>query len=292
MFDLHMHTTFSDGKDSLEEIIDNVKNANIDFFSITDHDTAESARQILASNELQNKIKEKGLSYVTGCEFTCVYEGYEMHILAYDFDPYAPEIKHFENQMTALLKEKDVHRFKFLEDNGYVFSKQSKEYLDSRLNIRKLDLANCLVNDGYFPTLKSAIWDCLENIEYPRIYRLDGKEVVETLSKIGAKMVWAHSIHGLGEDPLTFEEIEQVCTKLKPYGLSGLECYYSLYNKEEISKLLEIAKKLDLFVTVGSDYHGANKKVALAEVSTDGTVPQKDEIKVEQIFKNIIAALL
>ena len=82
MFDLHMHTTFSDGKDSLEEIIDNVKNANIDFFSITDHDTAESARQILASNELQNKIKEKGLSYVTGCEFTCVYEGYG-HALAY-----------------------------------------------------------------------------------------------------------------------------------------------------------------------------------------------------------------
>lgn len=288
MFDLHMHTTFSDGKDSLEELIENVSKTDIKFFSITDHDIAESARKIYSSAELQNKIKEKGLKYVSGCEFTCIYNGYEMHILAYDFDPKHPEIARFEKEFSDLLKEKDIYRYKYLEDNGYILSKESKEFLQSRVNVRKLDLANCLVNDGYFETLKSAIWDCLENVPYPRKYRLDAKDVVESLSKIGAKMVWAHSIHGLGEDPITFEEIEQICTELKEYGLAGLECYYSLYNKEEIENLKKIAQKLDLFITAGSDYHGSNKKVALAELSVDGTVPIDDEIKVETIFKRVI----
>ena len=288
MFDLHMHSTFSDGKDDVETLIKNVKNAGIDYFALTDHDTALGCRTILKSEELKNLIKSNNLTFVTGVEFTCLYNGYKMHILAYDFDPFAPEVLALEQQMTDLLKEKDVHRFKFLEDNGYVLSEKSKEFLNSRINIRKLDLANCLVNDGYFDDVQVAIWECLENIKYPRQYRLNAVEVVETMTKIGAKMVWAHSLHGLKEEPITHEEVDKVVTELKPHGLVGLECYYSLYNAEEIAGLIEIANKHDLFITCGSDYHGKNKYVQLTEMSCDGTLVDENNIKVKSIFKNVV----
>ncbi len=289
VFDMHMHSTFSDGKDDVETLIDNVKKAGIEFFSITDHDTALSARTILTSDKLKEKIHNYGLKYVPGVEWTCIYNGTKMHILAYDFDPFLPEIAKFEQELKALLKEKDVYRMKYIKDGGYTLSEKSLEFLRTRENIRKLDIANCLVNDGYFKTLEDAIQNFLEGFKYPREYRLDGKAVVETLSKCGAKMVWAHSIHGLNEKPLSFEKIEEVVKELKPYGLAGLECYYSIYNEEEINKLVDIAKRNDLFVSVGSDYHGANKTVKLGETSSDGSKVDLNNIKLDKIYKNIVS---
>ena len=101
-------------------------------------------------------------------------------------------------------------------------------------------------------------------------------------------MVWAHSLHGINEKPLSLEEVETQIVELKKIGLSGLECYYSLYNKEEIEGLKKIAEKHGLFITCGSDYHGTNKYVNLTELSCDGTTPKDDEIIVTKTFKHII----
>ena len=288
MFDLHIHSTYSDGTDDVETIINNIAKTNIKYFSITDHDVAESAREIFASKKLQKLIKDNGLTYVPGIEMTCKFNNYKMHILGYDYDPDLPEIKHFEKEVNLLLKEKDVYRQEKLKEMGYIFSEKSMQFLNTRKNIRQLDVAKCLVDDGYFSDNQDAITLALKKIHYPKSYKLDGGEVVKTLAEKGVKMVWAHSLHGIGEKPITFEEVESVLVELKKLGLSGLECYYSLYNADEINRLIEIAKKLDLFITIGSDYHGTNKYVKLGEVSCDGTIPQDGEIKVESIFSNII----
>ena len=288
MFDLHIHTSFSDGSDSVEEVIENIHNSGIDYFSITDHDTALSARTILNSEQLRKKISDYNMTYVTGTEWTCEFMGYSVHILSYDFDPFANEVFALENEIKILLKEKNNFRFEHIKNLGYTFSQKSMEFLNSRENIRKLDLANCLVNDGYFSNIQDAIDRCLKNIKYPRKYKLDGKKVISTLTKTGAKMVWAHSIHGLGKKPISYEEIDYLVSEMKKLGLAGLECYYSLYNRQEIDELIKIVKKHNLFLTCGSDYHGKNKTVALAEISSDGSLPKAGEIVVDKIFKNAI----
>ncbi len=285
MIDLHLHTTCSDGKDTIEELISNVKNAGVEYFSITDHDTARAGREILSNEALQNKIKENGLKYVTGCEFSCIFGSQEMHILAYDFDPFAPEVAEIEAKFAKLLKEKDDFRLREIETR-YKLSEKSHQYLDSKENVRKLDFANCLVNDGYFANVDDACQQYLNKMHYDGPDRLDAVYVVETMTKIGAKMVWAHSLHGVTDKPISHEEVEHYARELKQYGLVGLECYYSLYNEEEIEKLVEIAERLDLVVTCGSDYHGKNKPVKLAMFSSDGSTPDFEKVGVQQIFKN------
>lgn len=288
MIDLHMHSLYSDGTEDVETIIHKVARAGIKYFSITDHDIADSAREIFSSEKLQGLIKEYGLTYVTGIEFTCKFNDYKMHILGYDYDPNLSQIKVFEDEIMTSLKEKDFYRDTELEKKGYIFSQDSINFLKTKKNIRKLDVANCLVKDGYFNDNQEAIRVALDPIKYPRSYRLDGKQVVKTLSDAGVKMVWAHSLHGINEKPLSLEEVETQIVELKKIGLSGLECYYSLYNKEEIEGLKKIAEKHGLFITCGSDYHGTNKYVNLTELSCDGTTPKDDEIIVTKTFKHII----
>ncbi len=288
MIDLHMHSSYSDGSDDIWQLIQNVKDAGITKFSVTDHDIAGGCREILKNEKIKSFIRENGMQFVTGAEFSCIFEGYEVHILAYDFDPNAKEIEYFENKVTELIKEKDVYRFKAFEEAGYHLSQKSMEFLKTRINIRKPDLANCLVNDGYFDNIDDAIQLFIKHIKFPKSYRLDAKEVIEKLSSIGAKMVWAHSLHGINEKPITFEEVEMIATKLKEHGLVGLECFYTLYNKQEIERLVEIAHKLGLFVTAGSDYHGKNKQSALGETSCDKTPVMEVAQNFDKYFKNII----
>ena len=289
MYDLHLHTTFSDGKDDVKTLINNVNNAGVDYFSITDHDTAAACRKVFSDESLQNQIKEKGLTFVVGTEFSCVYGKYEMHILAYDFDPFAPEVAELEKELALLLQQKANFRLVEIEKAGYKLSKESYDFLNSRLNVRKLDYANCLVNEGYFTDVDDACKNFLNPMKYKGVDRLDAIKVLTNMTKIGAKMVWAHSLHGLNEKPITHEDVEKVVSELKPYGLAGLECFYSLYNKNEIKGLIDIAQRQGLFVTAGSDYHGKNKTVELAEFSCDGSPVNFDLIQVKNIFKNTIS---
>jgi predicted metal-dependent phosphoesterase TrpH len=88
MIDLHMHTTCSDGTDSVEKLVDNVIEAGITCFSITDHDTAKACRKILKSEELKQKIHNAGVTFVPGIEFSCIYNGRKCALINSNFSLY------------------------------------------------------------------------------------------------------------------------------------------------------------------------------------------------------------
>lgn len=286
MIDLHMHSSCSDGKDNVEEILKNVKKAGIKYFSITDHDTAESGRIIFADKNLQKFIHENELVYTPGMEISCEYKGHKMHILAYDFNPSLPEVFELEKKYNELLKQKADEKIELLKNAGYVLSKKSLAFLKTRINIRTLDLANCLVNDGYFNDLQKSANYVSKGLKTSVKSRLDAKFVLPLMKSVGAKLVWAHPIYGVGDKPESFEDIFWLAEELKQFGLSGLECFYSLYNKEQIDKLLDIAENLGLLITAGSDYHGKNKPVKLAERTIDGSKVDELKIEVDKIFVN------
>ena len=73
MVDLHIHSLYSDGTEDVETIINKVASSGIKFFSITDHDLADSAREIFASEKLKSLIHSNGLTFVPGIEFTCKF---------------------------------------------------------------------------------------------------------------------------------------------------------------------------------------------------------------------------
>ena len=241
MVDLHMHSICSDGSDNIEELINNVIVAGIDLFALTDHDTAEGCRQIFRNEYLQKLIKDNNVKFISGAEWTALYKNQKMHILAYDFDPFDDEIFRLEKEMHVKLEKKDEFRIGELKRNGYNFSNKSIEYLKNKENVRTLDFARCLVNDGWFDDVQIAANFLIHKIKYPHQCRFDAIELLKTLKSLGATIIWAHSIYDVKKEYTSFERVEEIVKELKPYGLDGLECYYSLYKKDEINKLIEVA---------------------------------------------------
>jgi hypothetical protein len=67
-----------------------------------------------------------------------------------------------------------------------------------------------------------------------------------------------------------------LCEKLKADGLGGMEVHYSTHNPKQTAELLDIARRLDLLVTGGSDFHGLTKPDIEVGVGRGGlTVPVK-----------------
>ena len=271
MIYLHIHSNYSDGSDNLSELIDNLHKAGVKTFALTDHDTAEGCRQILSSESLKQKLIDYKMNFIVGAEWTCIYGNQKMHILAYGFDPFDEKVINLEKKMRSMLDEKDKFRTIALKNNGISLSEKSKKYLKSKENVRSMDFANCLVWDGYFDDVQDAFKNCLTKIKYPFECRFDTIELIEEMNKIDAKVVWAHSIYDDKGKVTSFEDVERISKELKLFGLYGLECFYSLYKKDEIQKLVEIAKRNNLLYTSGSDYHGQNKVVKIGQFSSDGT---------------------
>ena len=284
MLDLHMHSVHSDGKDDLDALIDNLKEAGIDYFSLTDHDTAEGCRKMLFDEKLKNKLAENNMTFITGVEFTGIIEDRNVHILAYDFDIDSPAIKEAEQMEAAMVNKVNDYRWQCVKEAGFSLTEESVARLKAKKNIRKMDFAELLVENGHYPDAQTAAREFFTS-NYPFADRVDACEIISMLSKAGAKMVWAHSIGGVGEKPLEYDRIRDLASKMKKLGLVGLECYYSTYTKEQIDVLLKIADELGLYVSCGSDYHGKNKPVKLAQFSCDGTPVDLSKITITKLFK-------
>ena len=99
--------------------------------------------------------------------------------------------------------------------------------------------------------------------------KFEGEEAVEVLKNAGAFPVWAHPLGGEGEEHISQSKFLQQLETMKELGIKGLECYYSRYNEDEIEFLVDVAKQNDLLISGGSDYHGANKTVKLAQLNVD-----------------------
>lgn len=82
MIDLHMHTKYSDGTDSVKEILINAKEANLDIISITDHNTCNAYREMKRFDV--SEFYDGNI--IVGCEFTTSFDGRLIEVLGYGFD--------------------------------------------------------------------------------------------------------------------------------------------------------------------------------------------------------------
>ena len=271
--DLHMHTSVSDGTDAPEEIVERVRAAGLDIFSVTDHDSFS------ACVEIGGELKSGDPAFVFGVEFSCEDEDGLCHILGYGYDANAPSIIEAVATGHDLRISKLSGRLKFMEDEfGFTFSEDDRSALYRMNNPGKPHLGNLLVKYGYAATKSEAIKDFVNKCGDKEAH-LSPEYAVEAIIKAGGIPVIAHPSLGGGNALITGERMEKRIKKLVGYGLKGLEAFYSGFDKELMEETLSFARKYDLYVTAGSDYHGANKTVELGQTNAPKAADYPEGLK-------------
>lgn len=234
--DMHTHTIHSDGVLSVFELLTLAKKKGLSGISITDHNSVEGLNEAV---ELSKKI---GIEIISGIELDVNVNGKKIHLLGY-----------FLNHKSPMLLEK-LRRFNL---------KKIKLFMKYCLKLQKkgieLEINNVLSNGIDKNVLLHLSEEdaslLLEELEMIRNYAFDFNEAVELIRQANGVPVLAH----LNRISRKNSEIEKIILEGKRYGLLGIEGIYTEYSLLEVKEYLKLAKKHDLIVTGGSDFHGKNR---------------------------------
>lgn len=257
MKDLHIHTIYSDGELTVEEIIKKVQENKVDFFSITDHDTILGNKEII-ENDLHKKY---GLKFVTGIELSAQIEKGKCHILGYNIDIY----NEYLNKQILELDEMNKYNLNlvinYLKQNFGINlnSEQISRIFDKKGSTNNVQLSKILVELGYALSTKEAFDKYIQiakNAVRMKKHELSSYECIKMIKVAGGIPVLAHNY----QLKKNYIELKKYLIDLKQHGLMGLECYHSGFKPSGITNSIDLANKLNLLQTGGSDYHGPNVK--------------------------------
>lgn len=275
--DLHMHTTVSDGTDRPEEIVGKVRSSGIEIFSVSDHDSIECASVISGLLGHEDPV------FISGVEFSCKDEEGKYHILGYGYDPEGESIRRVVEQGHAFRMDTVRRRLAFLSDAfGFTFPKEETDALLSLKNPGKPHIGNLMVKYGYAKTKEEAILEYINKMPKKEAY-VKPKDAIEGILGSGGIPVLAHPFFGSGSQSIPFTDIRDRVRRLKSYGLSGIEGFYSGFDADMIRHALKVAEEMDLYVTAGSDYHGGNKTVKLGDTGLDRFLAEEPDPSLEKV---------
>ena len=268
--DLHMHSSSSDGTDSIAGLLAKVKAAGIECFALTDHDTIAGVlamERLLAEQPVSSKSR---IQFIRGVEFSCITSLGKCHILGYGYD-YNDEVSQSVlAKGEALRREKLEKRLDFLQQEyGIEFAPQEVEAMRGMGSVGKPHLAELMVQMGVAESASEAIQKYINHC--PTFdSRLPAGEAIQAIRNAGGVAVWAHPYGGAGEPALTEQELTSQLELLLEFGLQGLECHYSRYDLSQTGRLAEYAKKYKLCISGGSDYHGRKNFPELGQLNVEG----------------------
>lgn len=243
--DLHLHTTHSDGRLSVAELIDRVAVSSATLFSITDHDTTNGLDEAFQYTE-----KYPDLRLIPGIELSADTSDDEIHVLGYFIDYHN---RQFQQHLTGFRdgrKTRAQMMIKNLCDLGMEITWERVLQIAGDGTVGRPHIALALVEAGYFEAPKDAFINHLnrQGLAYAEVPKLTPQDAVALIKSTGGVAVLAH--------PFEIKNMTRWIRILKNEGLDGLETFYGGYDVGTVNHLLRISASYDLIATGGSDFHG------------------------------------
>ena len=268
MIDLHMHTKYSDGTDSLVELLNNANKKELKVISITDHDCVDSYKEL---DELYIERYYNG-RIIVGCEFTTSFDNRTIEVLGYGFDykkvnEYLSNFYTDEfvissrialfNRLVNILKENNlIYNNKVIED-----AIKDKFYLISIYNeLIKYKENEDILNEHLFGSYSDFIRKGIYNPK-SKLFLNHGEfkpkieEIINIIHSCGGIAFLAHPFQYKFNDTEIF--LDKIYNKIN---FDGIECFYTTFTEEQIDYIKDFANKRNLLISGGSDYHGKNKR--------------------------------
>ncbi len=250
--DLHVHSTASDGTMSPAQLVRYAKEKGLSAMALTDHDTIDGVPEAMAEAAKQH------FELVPGVEISVTYPKGEMHILGYYLDIASPSLMQALQELRRHRDERNPKMIACLNRLGLKITMEEVAAEARGTIVGRPHFAAAMVKKGYVLTLAEAFEKYLGSgkAAYVPKERLTPEEGIKLIREADGLAVLAHPKYMAAE---SFANFERTLQNLISYGLNGLEVYYSEHSSAETQAFLEIARKYNLLVTGGTDFHGHNK---------------------------------
>lgn len=258
--DLHMHTRFSDGEMTPQELIDMRVAEGYELLAITDHDGIGGS---VAGAQYAESI---GLQFIYGIEFDSEdVLGKDLHILGYGFDPHDEEFMETLIYVTDERRNRNERFRDCLNKRGYGITPEEIWNVNNGRYVGKPTFATVMVQKGIVKDVKEAFDTVFKEEDLKAIKKvtLSTQEVIKVIQKAGGLAVMAHPMEQRRPDE-SFEEFKprmyELIDKMVEYGIDGLECFHPSASPEQSELFVAYAKEHGLMITRGSDFHSKENR--------------------------------
>lgn len=265
--DLHIHSSASDGKFTVKEIMLEAKTRNINFLAITDHDN------INCQSTAIEQAKATGIRYITGVELNVTFthpkyregKAVSLDFLGYQYNQ---DNEGLQKKLSTIANYRQERAAKILGNLNKEFQKENIPPLTNN-DFRQIEesiegtlgrphIADYLIKKKIVTSRQEAFDKYLVKCDVPK-YPLYLKEASKLIRNAGGLLVFAHGNdpHGTSLVALTkniTEQTEIIQNCILPY-IDGLECWHSRLTAETTNQYSTFAKEQCLILTGGSDCH-------------------------------------
>lgn len=245
--DLHMHTSASDGLLGPADLVRAVQAADLQVFSVTDHDTVD------ALAEVESNAQRLGLRLIPGIELSAMWRKVEFHILGYFVDPRDAALLTFLRARREARRTRLQTMLNRLRPLGIVI--EAEEVLARAVdgNVGRPHLARVLVQRGFVASTDEAFDRYLAEgkpayVPRPEVTVVDAIRVIH---EAGGLASLAHpGLHNRDE----------AIPDLVSARLDAIEVYHVNHSPGLSTHYRRLAERQGLLVTGGSDFHGATAR--------------------------------
>lgn len=264
-FDLHTHTTASDGTDTPAQLIERAARGGFGLIAVTDHDTLSGL------DEAESAGRARGVRVIPGVEISAGEE-IEVHVLGYGIHDREP----LEQALSGMREARRARMRKMigkLRDLGIEVDRERVAALSGD-SVGRPHLARALVEMGCVRDVREAFFRYLSpgRPAYVPREKLTVAQAIHLLRGAGALPVIAHP----GQNKGAAFWMSDRLAAMKKEGLMGLEAYHMAHTQAECQAFDRMARKLGLLVTGGSDYHGLVKQIELGDGMQYWTTREQD----------------
>jgi predicted metal-dependent phosphoesterase TrpH len=261
-FDLHNHSTCSDGLLSPTELIELAARTGADAIALTDHDTMDGLA------EAQTAAKRTGIGFVPGVEISVSWGDTTLHVVGLQVDPSAPSI-------AAGLEAIRVGRHARAEKIAAALAKLGIEgtfagayaLAENKQMLGRTHFARHLVNAGVVKDIQAAFDKYLAKGKpaYVSHRWASLEDAVRWIRESGGTPVLAHP----GRYKLKPMMRDEMLADFKRLGGEAIEVVTGSHRPEEYAHWQRLALENGFLASRGADYHGPGESPA-----EPGTLPQ------------------
>ncbi len=249
--DLHCHSIFSDGTDAPEALALRADALGLAALALTDHDTLDGLPRFLAA---QSQVSTRLL---TGIELSCRFLNRELHVLGLLFDAEDAAFQARIEEIRGRRRSRNDALIARLQGLGIPINLQDVQAFAPTNLISRTHFAKLLAAMGIVPTAQEAHRKLIGEggPAFVPFQELSPAEATQWIHEAGGVAIVAHPGRFAGGRFIW----DEAMADLREMGLDGFEAYYSEYGPTETRRFLQLAERLGMVASGGSDYHGAMK---------------------------------
>lgn len=245
IFDLHTHSTFSDGTLSPADLISRAVGKRVDVLAITDHDTVAACQHIAAAGQ--------DIRLITGIEFSTHWENTGIHVLGLNFDVQSPDIQQAAVTQTAARHQRAKQIAINLEKQGISNAFAGASSYTPGGYLGRPHFAQHIVAIGKARNMQAAFKKYLAAGQPGDVRKTWAElpEIIDWIRAAGGMPVLAHPL----KYGFTSSKLKRLLQTFQQLGGQGMEVVSGQQTPEQTRRMSSLCSELDLLASCGSDFH-------------------------------------